>query len=572
MMADRKTIAMTSLATAVVVGLTVGLVGYCYYCWSAVDQLAKRNQLKWISIWPRLLSPATSHQDTAAAAYHSSPMLLQYLGHYKHVIICDPKIAHYVLSHERDFIKMSVPAAASIARFCSSTLMTTNGQTYLAHKTPVANFLNHKSVMGFKGQISRHSQRLIRLLTAAATSSQQRSTDSLTTDGFEIDVGSWMRSFTLDILGDTLLGIDMAALDNLVATDNSFDSKSDRESDSNNSDFTANMSIARAVEVFAREIVNPMHIIIPNYEKLTWLSSNKELQQSVTVIDSYIKDIIAKRDSRQTTITSVNRDTMSNYTMFDAILDNSNFDNSNFDNGKSDSVSSITNSTTNITPESMFGDIINLMIAGHDTTAIALTWAIYLLAIHPDIQDELFAEVTKPNFDMGLDDEVSPSLATLSKTLLGRVINETMRLLPPVAIAPTRTCQQDQLLPFTHPKTGQSYIIPKNSIISYSIWAIQRDPRLWSEPDSFKPQRWLTTNSNVATSHLRDLYFAFSAGKRPCLGREFSLVEQRMVLAELVKHFQLFPCGDSDKSYPPSLKPGIFSAPQKLTVRLIARQ
>jgi len=531
--------------TVLTAALTIIGSSCLYYYWLAATT-AKRTQAHWISILPRLLRPHLTHSETAAAAYKHGPILLQYLGPFKHIIVCDAKIANYMLKHDDVYIKMAVPTAPSIAKYCGSTIMNTNGEIYQLHRQLVAKFLNHASVNSFR---SRFQQQVDKLVVVLAQQLVENHSNYVTHE-CTVDISKYMAALTLDVLGSTILGINMGSLDNSSGSSNS----------------RTILTIKDAIAIFTREITNPLHIVIPFYEKLTFLQSNRELRDSLVVINNYVNKLLVERANKNST-------KQTDYNILDDMIDNHLLSADN-NQSSSSSSSSVNNGSGDdkksgkISLAAAFGNIINLMIAGYDTTAISLSWILYFLAINPNIQDRLYEEIVTDSDEKG-------GLAFMSTTLLGRVIKESLRLMPPVAIAPTRTCTEDQQLPFTNPHTGQAYIIPKGSIISYSVWAIHRDPKLWLDPDSFNPDRWLSPKEDDDSARQfneREVFLPFSAGRRPCLGREFSLVEQKIVLIALLKKFRILPAvGDSADSVP-HLKSGIFSAPENVTVKLQLRQ
>ncbi len=161
-------------------------------------------------------------------------------------------------------------------------------------------------------------------------------------------------------------------------------------------------------------------------------------------------------------------------------------------------------------------------LAGHETSASALAWALYLLALYPDWQDRL-AEEAQAAID---PDRIY--FSTLSKLPQARaVFRETMRLYPPVPMYVREAVKPEQF-------RGRE-VCPGAQVI-VSPWHLHRHTRLWDRPDEFDPGRFATENGKKC---LRDAYIPFSAGPRVCPGAGFAMAEGPLLLAMLVRAFRL---------------------------------
>jgi cytochrome P450 len=165
------------------------------------------------------------------------------------------------------------------------------------------------------------------------------------------------------------------------------------------------------------------------------------------------------------------------------------------------------------------------LVAGHGTTALTLTWALYLLAAHPPTQARVRAEVDEV---CGAGEIGAEQAGRLVFTR--QVISEALRLYPP-AFTVTRVAQKDCELGGYRIKAGTRINIP--------IYAIHRHRKLWSDPDAFDPDRF----APGAAAPDRYSYLPFGAGPRICLGATFAMVEATTVLATLVRaaDFELVP-------------------------------
>ncbi len=176
---------------------------------------------------------------------------------------------------------------------------------------------------------------------------------------------------------------------------------------------------------------------------------------------------------------------------------------------------------TGFTRPQLRDQMATLMLAGHETTALTLFWALYLLANVPGIQARVAAEVRD------LDPATvaaTPVLKTLPFTRA--VIQETLRLYPPAFTLVRKAIEADRF--------GET-TIPAGAIILIAPWVLHRHERLWDRPDTFDPGRFA---GDPVLAH-RFAYLPFGAGPRVCVGAQFALTEAVIVLAMLVQRFEI---------------------------------
>jgi cytochrome P450 len=167
-------------------------------------------------------------------------------------------------------------------------------------------------------------------------------------------------------------------------------------------------------------------------------------------------------------------------------------------------------------------EVITLLLAGHETTALNLSWTWYLLAKYPEVEEKLHAEL-----DAVLGGR-PPSAADLPKLqYTDRVIRETLRLYPPAWRIFRRT---------EEPLEVGEYVLPAGANIVLSQWVTQRDPRWFSEPDRFHPDRW---SEESAAKLPRFAYFPFGGGPRVCIGAGFAMMEATLLLATIAQRFRM---------------------------------
>ena len=173
-------------------------------------------------------------------------------------------------------------------------------------------------------------------------------------------------------------------------------------------------------------------------------------------------------------------------------------------------------------PDEMADQVAIFFLAGHETSAAALGWALYLLASHPDIQARAAIEAA--------DFASAPTFANLSRLRLIRdVFRESLRLYPPVPMMVRET---------TRPEQFRDRQIAKGAQIVISPWHVHRHERLWDEPDAFDPDRF---DTKAGRASMRDAYMPFSSGKRVCPGAGMAMVEGPVLLALILADFVLEP-------------------------------
>jgi cytochrome P450 len=171
--------------------------------------------------------------------------------------------------------------------------------------------------------------------------------------------------------------------------------------------------------------------------------------------------------------------------------------------------------------EQIRDETMTIFLAGHETTARALTWTWWCLAQHPAAAEQLRSEL----------DEVlggrAPSMDDVPRLRFTRdLITESMRLYPPAWIVGRRAAE---------PTTLGRWAIPKGAIVLASQWITHREPRFWRDPDAFRPERW--TNGETETLP-KFAYFPFGAGTRVCIGEAFAWTELILVLATIARRFR----------------------------------
>lgn len=171
--------------------------------------------------------------------------------------------------------------------------------------------------------------------------------------------------------------------------------------------------------------------------------------------------------------------------------------------------------------QEMVDQVAIFFLAGHETSASALAWTLYLMATHPDWQDRLAEEARQIDVC---------DFAVMSKLRLSRdVFREALRLYPPVPMMVREA---------TCPEMFRERGVKPGSQIVISPWHLHRQERLWDNPDGFDPDRWQTENGKTCQ---REAYLPFSAGARVCPGAGFAMVEGPLILSRILRDFRIEP-------------------------------
>jgi cytochrome P450 len=175
-----------------------------------------------------------------------------------------------------------------------------------------------------------------------------------------------------------------------------------------------------------------------------------------------------------------------------------------------------------LSPHELRDQVATMILAGHETTALAIFWSAFLVAAAPAAQARVAAEVR------GLDLGRASAAAALHRLPFTRaVVSETLRLYPPAFLIARRAVAADRC---------GGVEIPRGALVIISPWVLHRHRRLWEAPDAFDPTRFLGDRQVP-----RYAYMPFGAGPRVCVGAQFGLAEAVLVLAILIQTFELGP-------------------------------
>ena len=187
-------------------------------------------------------------------------------------------------------------------------------------------------------------------------------------------------------------------------------------------------------------------------------------------------------------------------------------------------------------PEQLRDELMTMLLAGHDTTALTLTYTWFLLSEHPEVERRVQAEI---------DDVVSDDRPTMEHVAefeyVEWVIEEAMRLYPPVYTlfrTPTR------------PVELSGYDVPEGVSVMLPQWAVHRSDRFWDDPETFDPERWRPDRQD---GRHRFTYFPFGGGPRHCIGKHLAMLEAQIIVATVAQDYSLEFLGETPLRLQPSL-------------------
>ncbi|XP_011883989.1 PREDICTED: cytochrome P450 4C1-like [Vollenhovia emeryi] len=179
---------------------------------------------------------------------------------------------------------------------------------------------------------------------------------------------------------------------------------------------------------------------------------------------------------------------------------------------------------TPMTDDELRAQVDTFMFAGHDTTAVAIIWVLFLLGNNLEHQERVHEELE----EVFRDSQAPATVKALSQLkYLDRVMKETLRLFPSAPFISRKLFEEVKL---------DNYTIPKDVTVTLAIYLVHRNPEVWPDPSKFDPDRFLPENSKNRNPYA---YVPFSAGPRNCIGQRFALLEEKIVLTALLRKWRV---------------------------------
>ncbi|XP_072319698.1 cytochrome P450 4V2-like [Eucyclogobius newberryi] len=180
-------------------------------------------------------------------------------------------------------------------------------------------------------------------------------------------------------------------------------------------------------------------------------------------------------------------------------------------------------------------EVDTFMFEGHDTTAAAMNWALHLVGSHPEVQRRVHQELDQV---FGTSERPINTEDLKKLRYLECVIKEGLRLYPSVPFFARNICQDT---------TIRGFKVVKGSTAIIVTYALHRDPRYFPEPEEFRPERFLPENTAGRPTYA---YVPFSAGLRNCIGQRFAMMEEKVVLASVLRRFTVEACQEREDLHP----------------------
>uniref|UniRef100_A0A8K9XRV5 aromatase n=1 Tax=Oncorhynchus mykiss TaxID=8022 RepID=A0A8K9XRV5_ONCMY len=180
-----------------------------------------------------------------------------------------------------------------------------------------------------------------------------------------------------------------------------------------------------------------------------------------------------------------------------------------------------------LTHQDIQEEVDTFMFRGHDTTAAAMNWAIHLLGSHPEVQRKVQQELQEV---FGVSDRPINTEDLKKLPYLECVIKESLRLFPSVPFFARSICEDCHINGFKVPKGANAIIMP---------YSLHRDPRHFPQPEEFRPERFMPENCVGRHPYA---FIPFSAGLRNCIGQRFAVMEEKVILASILRYFNVEAC------------------------------
>jgi len=413
-----------------------------------------------------------------------------WIGPFFWVLALDAEAAKFILKDPR-FIKYPSPHEASVKAIHYFQSLMTNMNG--------EDWRRHRSFMnpGFSKEALSRYYKIYGVLTDKAISTIPENED--------LETSAFSSRFTLDVLGKSVFNYDFGRIER----------KNDK--------------IYDAYRLYLKTLNYPIRLLIPRFFSILENLPIKAFREYDSAIDSIIKlfeDMIERNDESDGSILSELLKTQNSSSSDKPVLSRREF----------------------------IANIWLLFLAGHETTAGALTYCFNTLRVYPEIQEKLHLEIKEK---IGLEN--FPTEEELSQLdYLDAFLQESLRLHSPAVALNSRIATVD--IPYN------GMIIPKGALVGPLFHAIQTNPEIWEDPLVFKPERW---SNEEKKGRNRYAYIPFSMGSRECLGKSFALQELRVFLARfLQKHKVIDPV--NSKGHPVDVLLQI-GGDNKVPVRIVKR-
>lgn len=354
-------------------------------------------------------------------------------------------------------------------------LLTSKGQKWFSHRKMITPTFHFKILESFQEVFSEKSQEMVQHLEQEIGNDQ----------GF--DIYPYITLCALDIICETAMGVGI-------------DAQKSRRS-------PYIKAVYDASELTTQRILRPW--LYPDFIYFR-THNGRRFKECVNILHSFTKKVISERKmKKKETTSSITEEKDFGAKKRTAFLDLL------LEANKEEKV---------LTDEEIREEVDTFMFEGHDTTSASLCWTIFLLGLHPEIQEQVYQE-QKEIFG---DSDRSPTMQDLAEMkCLERVIKESLRLYPSVPFI-LRTLTEDVSV--------GGYLLPAGVQVNINIYYVHRNPKFFPNPEKFNPDNFFPEKIQGRHPYA---YVPFSAGSRNCIGQKFALLEEKTVLSTLIRHYRV---------------------------------
>jgi len=285
-------------------------------------------------------------------------------------------------------------------------------------------------------------------------------------------------------------------------------------------------------------LTNPLYVLLPFLGKLPTTYTTK-MNAAIDTLDKLLQQFIDKARSERSNAATTSTSEQRNYTTLLELMVEAT-DSGKENNEANNSSNSNDNShSSRLTDKELRDNCLVFFVAGHETTASVLTFALYALAKHPKVQQRLYEELLKHGpVDQYYNQEHSNTSILDQCEYLYCVIKEVLRMFPPAPMVQLRTngsTEAQQIGP---------WLVPQNTSVSVSIYGMHHNEQYWERPYEFLPERFLSNPQTpeekaLKTGYEDKAFMPFGKGPRTCIGNRFSLLEQATFLHLFVNQFKV---------------------------------
>ncbi|MGB9954417.1 cytochrome P450 [Haloarcula marismortui] len=362
--------------------------------------------------------------------------------------VCHPDLVEQVLVTDADAYEKGQLLQDTLGQFIGEGLFLLEGEEWQRQRTALQPAFYRERIAAYGDTMTAFADR---------TATGWR-------DGQRIDVRPHMQSLTLNILGKTLLDVDIETT----------------------ADALEPLLDALRERLDPRSLSAYLPLWVPT-------GTNRAVNRSLAEFQSTLDDVIAARQREADRAREARDDVLSLLLSLDeATMDR----------------------------ERLGHQLLTFLVAGHDTTALTLTYAWFLLANNPDCQRRLHEEL-----DATLGDRQPTPEDLFDLPYLDAVVNEVLRLYPPAFTVFRQP---------TEPVTLGGYELSTDAQLTLPQWLVHRDDRWYDAPDAFRPERW---NDDLEASLPDYAYYPFGGGPRHCIGMRFARMEAKLALATIAQQY-----------------------------------